>query len=52
MPSYMARVRRTELPDGSQDIALELIPDQRTVELHQGDEFVSVDLKVDPFEGG
>lgn len=49
---FMARVKRTHLPESDEQIIeLELIRDTDTVEIHQGDEFVTVELAVDPFEG-
>lgn len=48
----MAKVVRTPMPGGGPDdvlVTLELIRDTDTVEVHDGDEFVSVRLEVDPF---
>lgn len=50
MFNFLARVNRTELPDGSEMISLALIKDEEAVELADGDEFVTVELLVDPFD--
>lgn len=42
----LARVERTV----TDDVVLHLIRDQTTVELHDGDEFLTVHLAVDPWE--
>lgn len=43
----LARVERT----ATDDVVLHLIRDTTTVELHEGDEFLTVELKVDPWAG-
>jgi hypothetical protein len=50
MPIFIARVRRETPVPGITTVHLELIRDEDTVELHDGDEFVTVDLQIDPFE--
>lgn len=54
MPTFLARVRRADHQVGDETfrtVDLELIRDEDAVELQDGDEFVTVELKVDPFEG-
>lgn len=46
---YVARVRRTALPDGFELVALELMREGDVAELVGGDEFVTLYLSVDPF---
>lgn len=43
---YLARVER----DITGGVVLHLIQDSTTVELHEGDEFLTVHLTVDPYE--
>lgn len=51
MHIFLARVIRQEPVEGIRSIHLELVQDKETLELHDGDEFVTVQLAVDPFEG-
>lgn len=46
---HMARVRRTEVAGEIVAVALELLREDETVELNDGDEFVTVGLEVDPW---
>jgi hypothetical protein len=51
MAEFMARVRRTQLPGSDEElISLELIRDTDVVELHEGDEFVTLTTPTDPFQ--
>lgn len=54
MFEYVAKVVRTTLPQVDDDevatmVTLELVRDADVVQLHDGDEFVTVTLAVDPF---
>ena len=44
---YLARMEW----DLTDDLHLHVIRDETTVDLHEGDEFLTVELRVDPFEG-
>lgn len=44
--TYLARVERDAMTGA---VRLDLIEDDRAVELHGGEEFVTVELLVDPF---
>lgn len=50
MYNFLARLNRQEPIPGIVLISLELIRDKDTVEVHDGDEFVTVILQVDPFK--
>ncbi len=48
--TFLARVRHEEPVAGIHTVLLELIRDEDTVELVEGDAFVTVTMVVDPFE--
>lgn len=48
MHTFLARVRRVDEITGRR-VSLDLVRDDDIVELAEGDEFVTVELKVDPF---
>ena len=47
--TFLARVRREEPVEGIRNVSLDLVRDEDTVELNEGDEFVTVVMRVDPF---
>lgn len=47
--TFLARVQREEPVAGIRNVSLILVRDDDTVELTEGDEFVTVVMKVDPF---
>jgi hypothetical protein len=50
MPTFLGRVHRTRLPESDEvSVTLDLIRDDDLVELTAGDEFVTVQIPVDPF---
>lgn len=48
--TFIARVIREEVAGELATIMLQLIRDPDVVEIAEGDEFVTVELQVDPFE--
>jgi hypothetical protein len=47
--TFLARVRHEEPVPGIVNVSLDLLRDTDTVELTDGDEFVTVTMVVDPF---
>lgn len=50
MPTYLARVRRAVVDGEPAGVTLEVIEDDATVELVDGDELVSIATVVDLFQ--
>jgi len=49
MATYLARIERRDEITG-REVHLKIVRDEDIVELSEGDEFVTVDMKIDPFE--
>lgn len=49
MPTYLARIERRDEITG-REVHLKIVRDEDIVELTEGDEFVTVDMKIDPFK--
>ena len=49
MPVYLARIERRDEITG-REVHLKLVRDEDIVELADGDEFVTVEMVIDPFK--
>ena len=48
--NFLARIQKSEPVPGIKTVVLTLIRDEDAVELAEGDEFVTVQMVVDPFK--
>lgn len=50
MYKFLARIRRSEPIPGIKLVSLDLIRDEDAVEINDGDEFVTLQMVIDPFK--